>query len=147
MSQCWILVANSWRATLYMSDPKLTRLDEVRTLTHPESRLKNREINTDAHGRNVNAGTSTGHNYSSEQDPHDHEAEVFAKELAQALRLARNDGSFDSLILVAPPKFLGHLRQHLDADTGRMVSESIAHDWTAQNAREVGASIRGALAK
>jgi protein required for attachment to host cells len=145
MSNCWVLVANSSRALIYMSDKKLAKLEVVRTLSHPESRLKNGEINSDAQGQTLHAPSRTSASYSAEHDPHEHEVEVFAKEVARVLHLGRTDGSFDELILVASPKFLGFLRSHLDADTARKVSESIHHDWTGQNARELADSIRGAL--
>jgi protein required for attachment to host cells len=147
MSNCWVVVANSSRAAIYMSDAKLGKLDPVRTISHPESRLKNSEINSDAQGLTQHGPSHATASYSAEHSPHDHEIEVFAKEIASILHLARNDGSFDRLVLVASPKFLGSLRAHLDAETARKVSETIAHDWTAQNARELAASIRGAVAK
>ena len=91
MSNCWILVANAARAVIYMSDTKLSKLEEVRSLSHPESRLKNGEINSDAHGRTLNFGTGVASNYSNERDPHATECDEFAKELAGVLRLARLD--------------------------------------------------------
>jgi protein required for attachment to host cells len=46
-------------------------------------------------------------------EPKEQEAQAFAVEIARQVERARHDGDFDSLVLVAPPKFLGRLRQAL----------------------------------
>ncbi len=46
-------------------------------------------------------------------DPQDREAQVFATEIAREIDCGHDEASFDSLVLVAPPKFLGRLRSEL----------------------------------
>jgi protein required for attachment to host cells len=46
-------------------------------------------------------------------DPHEHEADTFAVEVARHIDRSHAEGNFDSLVLIAPPKFLGRLRQEL----------------------------------
>lgn len=65
-------------------------------------------------------------------DPQDHEEERFAIETAQMLRKGVEDGSYESLIIVAAPKTLGTLRKHFHKTvTDRIVGE-IGKDVTSQ---------------
>jgi protein required for attachment to host cells len=50
-------------------------------------------------------------------DPKEQEARAFAVEIARYIDRGRHEGNFDSLILVAPPKFLGRLRAELSKAT------------------------------
>ena len=46
-------------------------------------------------------------------DPQEREAQAFATEIARHIDRDQREGNFDSLVLIAPPKFLGRLRQEL----------------------------------
>lgn len=50
---------------------------------------------------------------------------VFAKRLADRLDHGRTQGDFDQLMLVAPPAFLGLLRESLNDQTLKLVSQSV----------------------
>jgi protein required for attachment to host cells len=53
------------------------------------------------------------------------EAHGFAKDLAHRLDSARNKGKFKNLVLVAPPSFLGLLRDNLSKEVMAMVSNQV----------------------
>jgi protein required for attachment to host cells len=53
------------------------------------------------------------------------EAYGFAKALADRLDSARNKGEFSKLVLVAPPSFLGLLRDNLSKEVMAMVSNQV----------------------
>lgn len=48
-----------------------------------------------------------------EGDPHDRAEHAFVKDLAQRLDAVVRDHAIDDLILIAPPRALGHLREEL----------------------------------
>ena len=102
MSTIWVLVADSARARLLEADGPRGALTELKSLVHPEARLRNQDLDTDT------PGTTVPH-----ADSHAHAAEVFARELGDTLNEGWKDGQFDRLVLAAPPRFLGLLREVL----------------------------------
>ncbi|MCI0433533.1 MAG: host attachment protein [Gemmatimonadetes bacterium] len=68
-------------------------------LSHPESRLHDRELKSDRPGRLFDRDS-----------PAEHEASVFAHEVSSALGREHTAGTFDRLVLIAGPAFLGTLR-------------------------------------
>jgi protein required for attachment to host cells len=143
MSTCWILVANAARGTLYRSDAQLGKLTEVRGFQHPESRVKVSDLLSDDRGR-TRAGPNGNHSaLDAHTDPRRNEAAEFARELGETLRAGRVRNAYDEVLVVAPPRFLGLLRDELDPETARTVTQEIGHDWTSvADARELSSRIR-----
>lgn len=56
----------------------------------------------------------------------------FAAELVERLGAGRMTGAFQHLILVAPPHFLGLLRESLDAPTSAMVRATLDKDYSQE---------------
>ena len=137
----WILVADSAQARLFSRIAPRAELIEEEDWVHPESRLHGRDLERDAPGQ---VFSSHGHDRSGTQDtetPHRKEAERFAGELAEVLEHARTQNRFDRLTLVAEPRFLGLLRDHLTRETADKVVGSLDRALT----RESGARIREVL--
>ena len=65
------------------------------------------------------------------EGPHERVVADFARELAARLRQARVANTFERLVLVAPPKFLGLLRAQLDDPTSARVVGSLDKDLAA----------------
>lgn len=102
MAITWILVANASLAKLYEHLGPNKGLTLVKEMIHPESRLKNSELVTDRPGSM--AATGNGQGAKTPQTlPKDHEAKVFAQELAQALYQGRTQNAFERAIVFAPP--------------------------------------------
>ncbi|MFO1351755.1 MAG: host attachment protein [Gammaproteobacteria bacterium] len=136
MVNTWIVVAESSRARIFAAAQSTGALTELDDLVHPQSRLHDRDLTSDLPGR---AFDSTGrrHSFEQNQDPKRHEAEIFAKQIALHLETARNDGRFDQLVLIAPPTFLGLLRERLDATTAKQVTRTIVKDLITLNTGEL----------
>lgn len=125
----WILVANRARASLFecrrgMRPP----LAYLRTLEHPEGRLKDGEINADRSGR---AFPRHGHGSSAlekSRDPVEHEAERFALEIASMLAEELSRDAFGDLVIVAEPRFLGRLRDALERPTRARITLTVPKD-------------------
>ena len=54
--------------------------------------------------------------------------ELFAKAVAQRIEADRVKNSFDKLLLIAPPKMLGLLRQSLSTSTRALVAGEVPKD-------------------
>jgi len=79
-------------------------------------------------------------------DPHEHEQNTFHHRLAAYLDQARKRGDFDQLVVVAPPKALGNLRNELtDATRAKVVGE-LNKDITHVPIRDLAAHLGSVLA-
>lgn len=131
-----ILVADAARARLFSYNRQDQELTEVHDLSHTQSRLRERDLNSDRPGR-VAGGGGSRHGIEPAQSGVRHEAEIFARELATLLENERREGRFDRLVLMASPKFLGELRQHLGKPCANLVTDTVAKDLVAATAEDI----------
>ena len=137
MQTTWIVTADASRARILQVAGR-ERLVEIAALANPAGRLQNREINTDAAGRFRGPDRPGGHASDDENRAADHQAELFAGQIGEALDKARTQQRFDQLYLVAPPKFLGALRRKLGRATQKLVVDELDKDlsWFDQRSLE-----------
>lgn len=123
----YIVVADAARARIFTRDA--LNLAEQESLVHAAGRLHEGDLITDRRGADVHESTSTSSRSSGEEGTaSQHENELFAKEVAQRLYSARVDNSMEKLILVAPPKFLGLLKEKLDNPTQKLMIHTLSKD-------------------
>ncbi|HVA50667.1 MAG TPA: host attachment protein [Pirellulales bacterium] len=134
----WILVADSSRARIFASPKKGKPWELIEELGHPESRMKNREINMKEQGRTRQI-FGAGHRPRMEPDtePKEVEAEHFAHELVDKLSDGLNQNAYAALALVAPPHFLGHLRKLLSDQASKCLVATVDKDYTGSDVREL----------
>lgn len=133
----WIVVARSDGASIYTASRPTGPLEEVATLEHPESALRNRDLRTDRPGRAFDSAGAGRHAMSGEVEPATQEALRFARQLADELRDGRVANRYDTLYLVAAPEFLGHLREALDEDTRACVRFELDKNLAHEGARDI----------
>lgn len=139
MATTWIIAADESRArVLQVAGPQ--QFDEVEALVNPDGRKSNRELTTDAHPRF--RGTGGPGSDRQETSAVEHAVELFAKRVGDYLERARQEHRYDSLVLVAPPKFLGVLRKELDEEVEKLVTRELPKDLTGFNASELEAYLR-----
>lgn len=129
MAITWILVANASLAKLYANLGPNKGLQLVKELIHPESRQKNSELVSDRPG-SMGANGTGGGTMRPQTEPKQHEAKVFAQEIAQELYQGRATNAFKRAILVAPPAFMGILNSVMDGPTAQLVSDRFEKDYT-----------------
>ena len=135
MATTWIVAADSSRArVLQVADPD-GKLVEVEDLLNPEGRLNDRELTSDAHPRF--RGTDGPGSDRQEMAAVEHHVELFAKRIGNYLEKARTDHRFESLVVVAPPKFLGALRKELGREVEKLVAREVPKDLSGLSAREL----------
>lgn len=127
----WVLIADSSSAAIAATDWRLKHGELVREFSHPESRVKGLDIMADDRGRTRvrNKDSVRGAAMEYKTTPHEVEAAAFSRELAEFLRLSRANNEWENLVLVAPPNFLGQLRDSLDGNTLGKVRASVAKNY------------------
>ena len=132
MEHTWIVVADSSRARILSARNRVQTPTDIAALTHPEGRMKAQELNTDRPGM-VSDSHGHGRHGMEPPDVHHHEQEVFAREIADYLERGRTEGRYARLALVAPPAFLGVLRQKLNGQLGKLVDHTVQKNLVDQH--------------
>lgn len=120
----WILIADGTRARIAWNDGPGRG---VQFLDRAELRGRNRpgrEIMSDRPGRTFDSAGQGRHALELPTDPREHERQVFLNDVAALLDREHQRGRYDRLVLVAPPKALGTLRDALsDAARAKVTGE------------------------
>jgi len=128
MNNTWILVAHRGGARLFENKGPGKGLNLLQDIPHPEGRLKNKDIGADKPGRSFDSHGQGRHALGTEQEPTEHVAEQFAKQLSALLDDGRSRQRYANLILVAEPRFLGNLRAALNAHTAALITATLGKD-------------------
>ena len=131
----WILIASRTGARIIEKQGR--ELSLVQELSHARGRLRDREVDSDRHGRSSSRTGAASHSFGQPESPHEHDAKSFARELAGSLRQGRMEGHYQRLVLIAEPHFLGLLRQALDDVTARLVAATVGKDLTHVDLRQL----------
>lgn len=126
----WVVVADASRARLFLAETPRGPLVELEDAAHSAARLQDHELLSDRAGRSFDIQGHHRHAMEATTNPHDQEAQRFAHELAERLRVHHNAHDFDGLVLVAAPRFLGLLRGALDEQVAKQVLASLDLDLT-----------------
>lgn len=119
----YIVVADGARARIFTRDA--LKLVEQENLVNAEGRLHEGDLVTDSPGASVHESASSTARSSDEGSALEHAREMFAKQIAERLYTARIDNSMEKLVVVAPAKFLGLLREKLDGSTQKLVIHTL----------------------
>jgi protein required for attachment to host cells len=140
MATTWIMIADSTRARLLAREDKEPALQEIADFVCPEGRAKGREAPTDrrasvsvAHGRLGHAG----HTIEPRTGDREKAAAAFARELGAALERGRIEGCYGALVLMAPPRFLGALRDALNPHLHALVTGDVDKDLIGADTRTI----------
>lgn len=107
----WAIVADESSATLYARTSRSGDLNKVLTLRNEEGRKRAGEILADRGGRSFDSFGKGRHTMAREKTgPKTHIAEQFAKQIAEHIGDIVRKGACRGYSLVAPPRFLGVLR-------------------------------------
>jgi protein required for attachment to host cells len=131
-----VVVADQSEARFYEIEHAAGPLHLTGRLTDPKAHLHDRDFNSDRPGRAFDHGPIRSgrrgacghHGTEGERRPREHEALLFARQIAAALEHAHRDGRIDRLILIAGPRFLGLLREVLSKAVRALVTDEILKD-------------------
>lgn len=142
MDTTWILVAHRGGARLFENKGLGKGLNLLEDIPHPQGKLRNQDIDSDQPGRSFDRFGQGRHALGTEQEPKEHLAELFAKELADLLENGRNQHRYQRLVLIAGPDFLGVLRSALNAQVTALVTSSLAKNLANVNATDIPPHLR-----
>jgi protein required for attachment to host cells len=140
-----IVVADERKATFFdASSLNAAALSACGAVENPAGRLKDTDLETDRAGRRFGGSQGVSHGQGQVQGHHhgvdgekstvQHDLTLFAKEVGRRIDADRVSHKFDRLVIVAPPKMLGLLRQALPAPLQTLVAGEIAKDLTHHSA-------------
>ena len=133
----WVLVSDACRARLFQDLGWRGGLQELEGFACPQAREHVKDRVSDRTGLKPAGGQGVRAGASQEVDPKEAESRAFARFLADTLQKRLNRQGFTELVLVAPPHFLGLLRNALPETVARCVVASIDKDLTALEVKEL----------
>lgn len=126
----WIVIADGSRAKIVARREDGKGFDILSESASDEAHTPSRDIWSDRPGQTQESGYSGHHSIEPRRDPHEERKAAFARDLAVQLNQAGGEKRFDNLILFAPPRCLGELREALDEATQRKIKASAPKDLT-----------------
>lgn len=142
MASTWVVLADEGHARILERTQDGGALAPVKELDDPAAHAHNADFRHDAYGRRAGGGQPAGNTTESAgEEKLDHEAELFARRVAQELLSAYQGKRFDELRIAAAPRFLGRLRKELDAQVRKCVTQELDKDLLQLDERAVAQKI------
>ncbi len=138
----WVVVCDGKKALVLenVGDEKFLNLKTREVFEHPD--LRTHELGTDAPGRSFSS-VGSGRSAVEQTDWHAQEEERFLQKLASHLDAAVNAGQVKSLILAAPPRALGVLRQAYSHNLRSALRAEIDKDFVKLPVHEIEKHLAG----
>ena len=114
MSKRWVVVADKSRARIFTTEEPRGPLLELASVVNPYGRVQEQTLVSDRPGRSFDSHGQGRHDMGSTVEPAEQETIRFAKQIADHLQDACNEGRCKELLLVAGPQLLGVLRKQLN---------------------------------
>lgn len=142
MQTTWVIAADSSRARIFEMSERDEKLHEIEDMVNPEGRQDGREVQLDADGQNFSGRGLQRNTSQPHQTPIEHDVEMFSKQVSRFIDKACDDKRFDSLCVIAPPKFLGLMRENLGEQARKAVTEEIPKDIAWFEGRDIEQYVR-----
>lgn len=137
MAATWILVADAARASVSEAAERTAPWQEVACFANPDGRAPGRDATTERAPRVNDSMGRARHAIEPHTSLRDKSSARFAQMLGEELERGLEDGCYDRLVLVAPPRFMGALHAALDKRLADRVSSEVGHDFTALPGEEI----------
>ncbi|MCD2517250.1 host attachment protein [Massilia sp. G4R7] len=166
MPTTWIIAANAGRVRFFAEADSKEPLQELEDMVSPAAQLRTEDTETDKlsptaasgtrHNIGGNEGAGMAHNakagapnklYQPAQTPDQHAADLFAKDVAEYLLKAHNEGRYQQLVLAASPEFLGVLRTKLNPAVQGAIKTEVNKDYTHSSAQQLREQLQAHAAK
>ena len=142
----WFVVADESRAIVYEATAKFGSLERFIAFENRPAREKMDELISDRGGRSFDSHGKGRHTLQKEKtDPKIQSVKAFAKRIAILVRDAKRNGTCAEFALIAPPKFLGMLREETQLLNTGAPFVSIDKNVTAKNADDIQSLINSTL--
>jgi protein required for attachment to host cells len=135
-----VLVADGRKMMFLRNEGDAVHLHLVVEHAEELSNPADRDQKTDSAGRS-GAMAHQGQNSFDESDFHQLAEDRFAGDAAELLKQRALAGSFESLIVVAPPRTLGELRKHYHVSVSDKLAGEIHKDLTGHSMSDIEAAL------
>ena len=126
----WILIADGSRAKIVTEREEAPGFDIVTEIQSAESHVPSHLIGDDRPGRTQESAYSGRHAVQPRHDPHEERLTAFIRGVAAYLNEQGAGTAFDDLIVFAPPRALGQLRDMLDDAVAKKIRAEAPKDLT-----------------
>lgn len=127
----WLIVADAAHARVISTEGPHKPLHVEREMANPAGRAHVHDLVSDQAGRYAKGGRrGIKSALEPRTSPHEMEEKRLAHGLAEFLEIAREQGRYERLVLIAPPKFLGVLRLSLSPLVRKHLARAVAKDLT-----------------
>ena len=125
-TRSWIVIADGAQVRILENEGPGKGLTPLPAEEMHQTLHRSRDINADRPGRTHDRMGPGRHSMEPTSDPHREEKRHFAEALAGHLNAEALKQRYDRLVLVAPPKTLGDLRQALSKEAAAKVDGELA---------------------
>ncbi len=142
----WILVADHQHARVFANEGPgkgVRQVDDPVLDTHLKA---SRELEAHEPDTGFSAKDGIRHGIEPHKDPHREAGRRFLGEAVAAVEAAERTSAFDRLVLVAPPRALGELRQMMPEKLAGRVTGELDKDLTKADAGELAKHLESMLA-
>lgn len=123
----WYVIADGTHARFLTRDAETRLFKDARAPLTAEE-LRRPVVRSNQPGRVYESATTARHAVEPRNDPRDLAKRMFAQSIAQVLKLARTRRDYDRLVLAAPPRFLGYLRDAIHPSIRRALIAELPKD-------------------
>lgn len=125
MSTAFVALAERSSARFFeLENHDVDSMKELPHLTNPDGRLKEGDIIVGSLGSSSHGNSQ--HTMTTETSATDTVALRFANDVAEMIRRARLDGSYDHAVVIAGPAFLGMIRDKMSSEEEKFVKHTVA---------------------
>lgn len=119
-----VLNTNTNLCRIYSYNKHPLELTVLKEISHPENKLRISDLTADRPGH-YQARDKARAAYSPRHDAKEVEIDNFSREIARELNQVRNGNGYNELIVIAPPRMVGYLYQHINKHVKNMVVNKI----------------------
>lgn len=142
MQTMWVVAADASRARIFEMDDDSDGLREIEDMINPEGRQDGHELQSDAEGQNFSGRGLQRNTSQPQQTPEQHDVAQFSKQVSRFIDKACGERRFDALCVIAPPKFIGLMRENLGEEARQAVTEEIPKDIAWFEGRDIEKYVR-----
>ena len=128
-SKMWYVIADGGRARFVERDVR-GAFRTISSFVSTELHDRSHDLGKDHLGRVKESATTARHAIEPRRDLHDAAKEDFVRTVAAELSAPHAQGQFDELVLVAPARVLGELKDSLSKPIAKVVVKELQKDLT-----------------
>ncbi len=126
----WIAIADGAHARIVVPGERGGTFRTETSFDSATAHQRSADLGTDRPGRAFESSSATRHAIEPRHDPHEMEKSRFIQMVAERLNQELAAGSFDHLVLAAPPHLIHELREALDTPTKAKLVGTLNKDLT-----------------